>query len=77
MPTDEEQDVFAGADFGLDSDEEKTKVEEREKRTFQSEKDFLHQKQNWNAKVETREVISTCPLSFLKLCLLCCVVDVY
>jgi hypothetical protein len=65
MPTDEGQDVFAGADFGLDSDEEKTKGEEREKRTFQSEKDFLHQKQNWNAKVETREVISTCPLSFL------------
>ena len=73
MPTNEEEDIFAGADFGLDSDEEKTKEQEREKRTFQSEKDFLQQKQNWNAKVETREVISP---SHCRFCVvLCCVVD--
>jgi hypothetical protein len=71
MPTNEEQGVFAGADFGLDSDEEKTKEEEREKRTFQSEKEFLQQKETWNAKVETKEVIST-PRTFGLL--LCCAV---
>jgi hypothetical protein len=59
MATDtNDQEVFT-ADFGLDSDEEKNiqvKEEEREKRTFQSEKEFLEQKQSWAAKVETREV---------------------
>jgi len=49
-----------GADFGMDSDdEEKTvKEEEREKRTFQSEEDFLQQKREFVPKVETREACS-------------------
>lgn len=51
----EDGDAVFGADFGLDSDEE-TKVEEREKRTYQSEADFLAQKRSWTPKVETKEV---------------------
>jgi hypothetical protein len=53
------EEVF-GADFGLDSDDDdKTlKANEREKRMFQSEEDFLQQKKSWTPKVETREV---CP----------------
>ena len=50
-------DIFS-ADFGLDSsDEEKTIQESQEqKRTFQSEDDFLRQRKNWTPKLETREV---------------------
>ena len=54
--TDDDGDGIFGAEFGLDSDEE-TKVEEKEKRTFQSEEDFLQQKRDWKPKIETREVI--------------------
>ena len=48
-------DGIFGAEFCLDSDEE-TKVEEKEKRTFQSEEDFLQQKRDWKPKMETKEV---------------------
>ena len=54
-----EDDRVFGAEFEFDSDEEKVKEEEREKRTFQSEEDFLRQKQSWTPKVETREVPRT------------------
>ena len=49
-----------GASFGLDSDDEGEKAlkkEEREKRTFQSEEDFLQQKAGFVPKIETREVL--------------------
>ena len=52
---DDDGDGIFGAEFGLDSDEE-TKVEEKEKRTFQSEEDFLQQKRDWQPKIETRKV---------------------
>jgi hypothetical protein len=57
--TDDGTDGVFGAEFGLDSDEEEKTVrkEEKEKRTFQSEQDFLQQKRDWIPKVETREVI--------------------
>jgi hypothetical protein len=54
---DDDVDGVFGADFGIDSDEE-TKVEEKENRTFQSEKDFLQQKRDWKPKIETKEVIT-------------------
>jgi hypothetical protein len=53
-------DGIFGGDFGLDSDEE-TKVEDREKRTFQSEEDFLAQKRSWTPKIETKEVLHRFP----------------
>lgn len=56
-------DGIFGGDFGLDSDEE-TKVEDREKRTFQSDEDFLAQKRSWTPKTETKEVPLTDPLPF-------------
>ena len=49
-----------GAAFGADSDDEGEKTlkkEEREKRTFQSEEDFLQQKKEFVPKVETRDVL--------------------
>lgn len=52
---DDDGDGIFGAEFGLDSDEE-TKIEEKEKRTFQSEEDFLQQKRDWKPKMETKEV---------------------
>jgi hypothetical protein len=56
MDNDTVEDVF-GADFGIDSDDDaELKEEERGKRTFQSEEDFLQQKQSWTPKVETRQV---------------------
>jgi hypothetical protein len=56
MSNDDADGVF-GADFGLDSDEEeKSAKEEKEKRTFQSEEDFLQQKREWIPKVETKQV---------------------
>ena len=56
---DEDLNGVFGAEFGVDSDEEEEKTlkeEEREKRTFQSEQDFLQQKRDFVPKVETREV---------------------
>jgi len=53
---DDGETVF-GADFGLDSDEE-TKTDEKVKRTFQSEQDFLAQKRSWTPKIENKEVIT-------------------
>ena len=56
---DEDLNGVFGAEFGVDSDEEEEKTlkeEEREKRTFQSEEDFLQQKREFLPKVETREV---------------------
>jgi len=58
MDDDDLNGVF-GAEFGVDSDEEEEKTlkeEEREKRTFQTEEDFLQQKREFVPKVETREV---------------------
>ena len=57
MAEDDLNGIF-GADFGFDSDdgEEKEKEEIKEKRTFQSEEDFLRQKREWTPKVENREV---------------------
>ena len=57
----EDEDVMGvfGAEFCVDSDEEEDKTlkeEEREKRTFQSEENFLQQKREFVPKVETREV---------------------
>jgi len=52
---DDDETVF-GTDFGLDSDEE-TKADEKLKRTFQSEQDFLVQKRSWTPKLENKEVI--------------------
>jgi hypothetical protein len=57
---DDGEGIFGG-DFGLDSDEE-TKVEDREKRTFQSEEDFQAQKRSWTPKIETKEVPLPPPL---------------
>lgn len=56
---DDDGDGVFGAEFGLDSDEE-TKVEEKEKRTFQSEEDFRQQQRDWKPKLETREVTYFC-----------------
>jgi hypothetical protein len=56
---DEDLNGVFGAEFGVDTDEEEEKTlkeEEREKRTFQSEQDFLQQKREFVPKVETREV---------------------
>jgi len=56
---DEDLNGVFGAEFGVDSDEEEEKTlkeEEREKRTFQSEEDFLQQKRDFVPKVETRDV---------------------
>lgn len=44
-----------GAEFELDSDDG-GKDDDREKRTFQSEEEFLQQKKEWVPKVENREV---------------------
>ena len=56
---DEDLNEVFGAEFGVDSEEEEEKTlkeEEREKRTFQSEQDFLQQKREFVPKIETREV---------------------
>jgi hypothetical protein len=50
MPDD---DGLLGAEFGFESDEEE---DIKEKRTVQSEDDFLKQKSEWTPKVERREV---------------------
>ena len=56
----EDGETVFGADFGFDSDDE-TKAEEKLKRTFQSEHDFLAEKRSWTPKIENKEVLNPRP----------------
>jgi len=48
-----EDDAPFGADFAFDSDEEDNS---KERRTLQSEDDFVRQKSEWRPKLERKEV---------------------
>jgi hypothetical protein len=62
-----EENALFGAEFAFDSEEEENT---KEKRTAQSEDDFLRQKNEWTPKVERKEVLrQICSLLTLKVLL--------